>query len=177
MRGPPAYKHITFYCSKCEAPYYVRPCDVKRRKTTLCQRCILAQRNRLPKMREAARRNASEPKSYETRQKLSQAQNRYWTEKQREARAGAGNPAWRGGRTVSMGGYVYACCPGHPRATKKGQYVFEHILVMEGHLGRLLKEGEVVHHANGDKTNNHIENLVLYQSHSEHLREAHGRKR
>lgn len=32
---------------------------------------------------------------------------------------------------------------------------------MEQHLGRKLKKGEVVHHIDGNKTNNNINNLQL----------------
>ncbi len=37
----------------------------------------------------------------------------------------------------------------------------EHILVMENHLGRAMEKGEVVHHIDGNKTNNDIDNLDL----------------
>jgi len=46
---------------------------------------------------------------------------------------------------------------------RKGGYrsIREHIFVMECHLQRGLKKGEIVHHIDGDKKNNKIENLFL----------------
>lgn len=76
------------------------------------------------------------------------------------------------GRTIAPTGYVQLFVPDYHCASKKG-YVFEHRYVMEQHLGRHLKKGEVVHHIDGDKQNNAIENLQLFASHSEHLSVGH----
>jgi len=41
---------------------------------------------------------------------------------------------------------------------------------MEKHLGRRLYYNEVVHHIDGDKLNNRIENLRLFKNQDEHNR-------
>lgn len=74
-------------------------------------------------------------------------------------RGGEGHPRWKGGRLTS-GQYIRIHNPKHPNATKAG-YVPEHRLIMEKHLGRYLKKWEIVHHINGDKHDNRIENLEL----------------
>ena len=78
-----------------------------------------------------------------------------------------------GGVAVSVWGeqmrYWNVYQPTHPRASKDG-YVLEHRLVMEKTLGRYLTQDEVVHHLNGDPTDNHPENLSLLPGQSEHAR-------
>jgi hypothetical protein len=73
---------------------------------------------------------------------------------------GERNHAWKGGRLVGEDGYIALRLPDHPNARSNGYYP-EHRLVMENHLKRLLKREEHVHHINGVKSDNRIENLVL----------------
>jgi ribosomal protein L37E len=64
------------------------------------------------------------------------------------------------GLVFNSEGYILSYNPDHPKAYS-GKYVPQHRLVMEEKLGRLLTEDESVHHINGDKTDNRIENLQL----------------
>lgn len=85
---------------------------------------------------------------------------------------GKDHGAWKGGRTLDTYGYVRYYSPGHPRAMN-GRYIFEHHHVMEEFLGRYLVEGEEVHHRNGIKTDNRLENLELWtKAHPAGVRDA-----
>lgn len=87
------------------------------------------------------------------------------------AKYGAKHHLWKGGRFVDRDGYVLLHAPDHPHRTRNG-YVREHRLVMEAHLGRYLEPSEVVHHEDGNREHNTIENLRVFQSNAKHLQET-----
>ncbi len=77
------------------------------------------------------------------------------------------NPMWKGGRFLEpTTGYIRI-------AVGKKKYNYEHRLVMEKHIGRKLRSDETVHHINGNKTDNRIENLELCNSEKEHQKNYH----
>ena len=68
---------------------------------------------------------------------------------------------WRGGRFKDSSGYILIYDPDHPNANKS-RYVREHVKVMSEFLGRPLLSHENVHHKNGIRDDNRIENLELW---------------
>lgn len=80
------------------------------------------------------------------------------------AKRGNRSSAWKGGRYKNEQGYIDIWMPEHPNAKKsrgKKTYILEHRFVMSGHLGRPLERWEHVHHKNGIKHDNRIENLEI----------------
>ena len=74
--------------------------------------------------------------------------------------------SWKGGRNTRQDGYITRYAPEHPNNCKG--YVLEHRLIMEQHLKRFLTRKEVVHHIDGNNSNNHIDNLMLFPSKGSH---------
>lgn len=76
---------------------------------------------------------------------------------------GAANHAYRGGVVVSHGYRLVLISPEHPyfEAMARKGYVLEHRLVMAEMIKRPLLATETVHHIDGDKLNNALDNLQL----------------
>ncbi len=78
---------------------------------------------------------------------------------------------WKGGRLYSRKGYVEVIMREenpYYRMANQDRYVSEHRLVMAQYLGRCIEKWEVVHHRNGIKNDNRIENLELIESKNAH---------
>jgi DNA-binding CsgD family transcriptional regulator len=81
-------------------------------------------------------------------------------------RAGRLHAMWKGGKTKTAQGYTQCMVSVDdemaPMRSRSG-YVLEHRLVVARAMGRPLKPSETVHHINGDKADNSLENLQLRQ--------------
>lgn len=80
---------------------------------------------------------------------------------------------WKGCEYISSDGYKMVKCDNQFHPSGRLKYKKEHILILENELGREIKTqqgnmGEQVHHVDGDKLNNNLENLVLCSDTREH---------
>ena len=90
----------------------------------------------------------------------------------RRERVGELSSQWKGGRhKVKKSGYVLLTNPEFPGKSINGApsgrlratwHTFEHVVVMSQHLGRPLLSHEEVHHKNGIKDDNRLDNLELW---------------
>lgn len=75
---------------------------------------------------------------------------------------GSDSPHWKGGRRVSESGYVFLHGEVFPGYESLHREQPEHRIVMARHLNRPLLPEENVHHINGVRDDNRIENLELW---------------
>jgi HNH endonuclease len=105
--------------------------------------------------------NTSPQPLYKRLRKMGLMRNFGETRKITGATRGENNPNWQGGRFIHNG-YVMIWLD--------GEYLYEHRYIAEQKLGRKLNPGEVIHHVDGNKTNNDPENILIFASHGEHMK-------
>ena len=92
-----------------------------------------------------------------------------------------GKPSWNAGKKIDQSqrkiGNTYLNHHGYTeiylgddsqKYGRKDGYVLLHRKIAQDNLGRQLLQSEVVHHIDGDKTNNAAENLLVCSGFSEH---------
>lgn len=65
-----------------------------------------------------------------------------------------------------LNGYKLVYCPNDPRAMSNSNwngYVYEHIKIAQGFMGRPLRSNEEVHHLDGNRANNSKANLLVLE--------------
>lgn len=89
---------------------------------------------------------------------------------------GPNNPKWRGGRINMHDGRIAVYAPDHPKACLfGGTHILEYRLIAENKIGRYLNDNEIVHHINGDPTDNRPENLEV-MTQAEHAKMENNRR-
>ena len=88
---------------------------------------------------------------------------------------GSDSPYWKGGRYINSRGYVEVRIQPdnffYPMAKERkglSSYILEHRLIMAQVMKRHLLSWEIVHHRNGIKQDNRLENLVLLAGNGKH---------
>jgi hypothetical protein len=91
--------------------------------------------------------------------------------------SGDKSPHWKGGRYTDKDGYIRVMLASddlfHSMGDHQG-YILEHRLVMARSFNRCLSSAEIVHHKNGVRNDNRLENLELMTNAGAHIREHSG---
>ena len=156
----PNKRTIPRTCEQCAAPFLATKQEVERGWARFCSRecSSLGSRTRVECVCETCGKSHLVAPC-----KIAHGEGRFCSRScANRNRKGAAASNWRGGGgSLDYHGYI--------RIFRDGHALREHRRVMEEHLGRPLLRDEVVHHINGEKTDNRIENLVL-MSRAEHSR-------
>jgi hypothetical protein len=159
-------------CAECNKEVYRYPYVLARFKNNFCGRqCAIAHRIRNQQARrhiETCRVCGKDFFRMPSRTKYNHGHHYCSAECKTVGRSGTGHHFWKGGRRLREDGYIdisAAAIPPTLRSVRKDRRMLEHRLVMAQHLGRPLFPHEIIHHRNGDRADNRIDNLELHNAH------------
>lgn len=133
-------KRITYTCSICNKVQETDAYKFKNKKTTFCKNCVTI----------GTQKGIKRPQF-----------------------SGENSGRWGGGEYISSDGYRMVKAEGEFHASGRQKYKREHVVIYEKFLGRELKttkgyHGEQIHHIDGNKLNNSLDNLTLCKDVTEH---------
>lgn len=166
------HNNDTYHCPSCHrkiriAKRGIQHCSLCHRQNLIVNLslmlCMTCNRNRLNPDYKTSK-NEWERRSYRKKRNLPEDAPHFYAPK------GSGHVEKKTGYKKVSGwinelGYRVVSNKDHPNASKTGKNrykVFEHTVVMSEFLGRPLRKGESVHHKNGIRDDNRIENLELW---------------
>jgi hypothetical protein len=143
--------------------------------SNLCHRCYERERyrNKHPNGATLCKCGCKEP--IKNGNKFKHGHNRRGLVHSNSIRRGLNNNKWRGGKRTDVYGYNWLTKKDHPFCDSNG-YVREHRLIYEDHHKCCLLPWILIHHINGIKNDNRIENL-LPMTQQEHTKLHHSGKK
>lgn len=148
-------------CSWCNEVFNKKPSEAKKYNRHFCSREHFFKWQRKNLRNKVILECSNCGEKFERRASGKIGKNSFCTRKcQYEFHRGENATWYKGGRYLNDKGYVLVLNPEHPRPVAS-RYVYEHIEVVEKHLGRYLLSDENIHHINGVKDDNRLENLQI----------------
>lgn len=131
---------ISVKCESCNIDYAITKQSFKRKKTGFCKNCYS----------KSTQKGIKKPQL-----------------------SAANSGRWKGGEYVSSDGYIMSKVDGLFLRSGRQVYKRKHVLIYESFIGRSLLTrkgggGEQIHHVDGNKQNNAIENLILCSDSKDH---------